>query len=243
MLISPQDVHGSTITIRDAHQLHYVRDVLRLREGARLICFDGSGVEYFGILTEMRLGVVHVAIDRSVISQAERVAFWLAQGIPKADRFAWMVEKATELGVSRVTPLLTDRTVVRLAEPQRRVKQARWQRIAQAAAKQCGRATVPVVDAPMTLDRYAPQLAEASLVLIPTLEITAAPLEEMLRKPPEELRTVALLIGPEGDFTREEVALAQRHGARPVSLGRLTLRSETAAIAALAMLRYALRCL
>jgi 16S rRNA (uracil1498-N3)-methyltransferase len=163
----------------------------------------------------------------------------LAQALIKPERFEWVVQKATELGVDRVMPVVTARTVVRLGPDQAKHKVARWQRIAREAAKQCGRAKVLRIDTAQPFDQFAPALARYPGVLMPTLLVRAIPLKEGLESI-KEMASVMALIGPEGDFTRDEVALAQRYGARPVSLGHLTLRSETAAIAMLAILQHTL---
>ena len=117
-------------------------------------------------------------------------------------------------------------------------KCARWRRIAQEAAKQCGRATIPTVDVPCRFEDVLPRLDQAPLILIPTLAVDTQPLSEVLHAH-RGANAVVALIGPEGDFSRREVEAAVARGAQPVSLGRLTLRSETAAVATLAVLRYA----
>jgi 16S rRNA (uracil1498-N3)-methyltransferase len=161
----------------------------------------------------------------------------LAQALIKPERFDWVVQKATELGVDRVTPLVTERTLVRPMRDSAQRKLTRWQRIAREAAMQCGRSSIPAIDVAQPFDQFAPSLARYSLVLMPTISVTARPLNAELEGL-KEAAAAMTLIGPEGDFTLEEVALAQRYGARAVSLGRLTLRSETAAIATLAILQH-----
>lgn len=264
--IPPGAVRGSTITIDQPEELHHIRHVLRLGVGEQLICFDGTGTDYVGTMTHSTSKRLTIRMDRRIAQASAPVSLWLAQGLPKADRFECIVQKATELGVARISPLMTRHTVVRLTAEQGRVKQARWQRIAQEAAKQCRRATVPVIDAPQPLEVWLQELPPTGLIpppvacreaapsalgrgvafsdapgggmiLIPTVAMTAIALQEVL-KGQEAAREVVVLIGPEGDFSREEVALAERYGARPVSLGPLILRTETAAIATLAILSY-----
>ena len=167
---------------------------------------------------------------------ATRLAITLALALIKADRFAWVVQKATELGVARIIPMETQRAVVRAPTGRAGVKQGRWQRIAAEAAKQCGRATVPQVDPPSRFAAVIAGLPPQPCALIPTLAVPAP----LLRDAADAVRradAVTVLIGPEGDFTPEEVAAAQQASVRAVSLGPLTLRSETAAIAVLAILQ------
>jgi len=248
--VPPSAIHGSTITIERPEEVHHLRDVLRLGKGDRVACFDGTGTEYVGVIAGATRHDVIVQIEQRVERSASPLTVWLAQGLSKTSKtFEWIVQKATELGVARISPLLSRHTVVRLTPDQGRSKVARWQRIAQEAAKQCRRATVPTVDLPQSFEAFLHQVtglpapgssgqAGRPLILMPTLAVTAIPLSEALKES-HSSETVLVLIGPEGDFSPEEVALAQAHGARPVSLGTLTLRTETAAIAVLAVIRCA----
>jgi len=260
--VSPDRVTESALTIDRPAEIHHVQDVLRLGLGDEVVCFDGQGSEYTGVILRVAADRIDVKILTRRHESVGAVSVWLMVGIPKGPRFEWLLQKATELGASRISPLLTERTVVRLHDERGRGKRERWQRIAQEAAKQCGRASLPQIDAPQPFGAALPSIAASSLVLIPTLEVTGIPLHELLAQPlrgareaPSRTilagevsrarearearpREVAVLIGPEGDFSRDEVALAQAHGARPVSLGPLTLRSETAAIAMVAILQH-----
>ena len=237
--IPPECVQGSTATLDDPAQLHHLRQVLRLTVGNRIVCFDGQGRAYHGTIRRHTPTSCVIELGEPIVRAQTTVTLWLAPALLKAERFDWLVQKATELGVWRLSPLITRHTIVRLTPEQRRSKHSRWQRIAREAAKQSQRSTLPVVDEPQPFDAFVPSLAGAPLVMIPTLAVTAIPLREVLKTVTPN-RQAAVLIGPEGDFTHAEVALAERYGARPVSLGPLTLRAETAALASLAMLQYAL---
>lgn len=234
--VPPERIHRSTITIDDAQQLHHIRDVLRLKIGDRLACFDGQGREYAGTIVEQAATGLLIRIDRVHARSQRRVNLWLALGLLKTDRFDWVVQKATELGVTRISPLLTSRTVVRPHHCSQG-KFMRWQRIATEAAQQSGRTTIPQIDPPQSFEALLPCLERHSVMLMPTLAVTALSLSDVLKDVPSAAE-VAVLIGPEGDFSREEVAQAQAHGARPVSLGPLTLRAETAALATLSIVSY-----
>ncbi len=238
--ISSHAIRGATITIDDPKELHHVRDVLRLRVNDPVTCCDGAGSEYVGRIAKTTSRRYLIQIDQTHHTTQATLTLWLAQGLPKGDRFDWVVQKATELGVARVSPLLTRHTVVRLTEEQGRKRLVRWRRIAQEAAKQCGRASLPTIDPPQPLDTtWLSTIERVPLILMPTLAVTAIPLREVLKSRADVIHA-AVLIGPEGDFSPEEVALAETYGARPVSLGRSVLRSETAALAVLAILRYLL---
>lgn len=213
-------------------------DVLRLKRGDRVRCFDGVGTEYTGTIDRRTAHRLTIHVDRPPRIVQPRLMLWLVQSLLKADRFEWIVQKATELGVVRISPVTTTRTVVRWTAEQGRTRWARWQRIAREASKQCGRTTLPVIDEPAPFATVVQDVERVPLVLMPTLA-AAAPALRTLLEGGSPLTDVVALIGPEGDFTSEEVAEAQRRGARPVSLGSLTLRSETAALAVLSILRYA----
>lgn len=236
--VPPSHIRGSTITLDDPAQLHHLRDVLRLGPGDRVACFDGQGSEWIGTISQTGPKRSMIRIEQHRI-ETPGVRIWIAPAMLKADHFEWLIQKVTELGVARLSPLTTTHTVIRLSEDQARTRLARWKRIALEAAKQCQRSTIPVIDPVQSLEPFLRQAEPHALILMPTLAVTAIPLCEVL--PDRRAGAgVAVLIGPEGDFTAEEVALAERVGARPVSLGPLILRAETAAIAVTAMLQYAL---
>ncbi len=237
--VPPAAVRGSSIVVDDPRELHHIRDVLRLRPGDPVRVFDGQGKEYTGIIFELTAEALRIRVDEVRDVPARRGALWLIQGVPKGDRFEWLLQKATELGVDRITPVITSRSVVRFSAAQAGPKVERWRRIVKEAAKQGGRAPRPAVAAPQPIADALPLLKGVPLILMPTLAVTVIPMAAVLAKLGPAARA-AVLIGPEGDFTKDEVVLAESYGARPVSLGPLTLRSETAAIAVLSILGYVL---
>jgi 16S rRNA (uracil1498-N3)-methyltransferase len=237
--VPPSNIRGSTIIIDDQRELHHLRDVLRLGLGDQVICFDGLGNEYRGTITQDASREFIVQVERQLCKASNELTVWLAPGLLKADRFDWVVQKATELGVSRISPVISRHTVVRPDSKFCEAKVTRWQRIAREAAKQCGRTTIPTIDPPQSFETAVTLLKSVPLILLPTLVVTTIPLRELLTAH-TALTQVAIVIGPEGDFSREEIAFAEAHGARPVSLGPLTLRAETAALATIAVLHYAL---
>lgn len=237
--VIPEAVRDSSIRIEDPRAIHYVSRVRRLSVGSCVECFDGRGGVYHGIITAVGKRALDIHIERTEHREEVGVMITLAQAIPKGERFEWVLQKATELGVSRIIPLITHRTVVRARHADEEKKSVRWRRIVQEAAKQCGRATVPQMEPLQAFKDFIPSIAIASLALIPTLATTTQPIRDVLRQHPA-LPDATILIGPEGDFTNEEVQLAQAAGAVAVSLGSLTLRTETATLATLAILRYGL---
>ncbi len=236
VLIAAGAIAADTVTITDAGTLHHLRRVLRMKVGDHLECFDGAGGSYAGPIIRSAPEALVMAIERRAQAAPSGARVWLAAALIKPERFEWLIEKAVELGVERITPLITSRTTVQTTVGQTR--QARWQRIAAAAAAQCGRATVPPLDAPERFEQAVAKGRGAGLILLPTLRAKTS-IAEALSSVALAPKEILVFIGPEGDFTPEEITFAQQHGARAVRLGRLTLRSETAAIALLAVVQHA----
>ncbi len=238
ILVPPRALAERAVAIRDARSLHHLRHVLRVRTGERLECFDGQGRSVIGTVVSSDEKELVVAVETVAQERRASVELVLAHALIRPARFDWVVEKATELGVDRIVPLATARAVARLTAAQCEGKRLRWQRIAAEAARQCRRSTVPGIEAVADVARFLERLPECRAV-IPTLAGSAIPLGEALRQL-QDVGRLVILIGPEGDFTPAEVARAKDAGAVPVSLGRLTLRSETAALACLAVVQHLL---
>lgn len=206
--------------------------VLRLQPGDDLVLFDGRGGEWTATVARMGRSDVDVVVGAHIPADREaRRDVHLALGMPANDRMDWLVEKAAELGAASIQPLLTDRTVVRLASERATRRQEHWQAIAIAACEQCGGNRVPDVHPPVPLARWQPPAGLLRCVL--SLEPSAAPLLSFTsgRDGP-----VLLLSGPEGGLTEREEARARASGFSGVTLGPRVLRAETAPIAALAAL-------
>ena len=236
VLIPPEAVQGRRVTIDNPSTLHHLRHVLRLKAGDRLECFDGCGRVYRGSIIRSTRREFLIESERESTASVPLLRITLAQSLIRPERFEWILQKATELGAERILPTMTSRTTVRLSQGQGRLRIARWRRIVEAAATQCGRATLPLLEDPQPFERVLGHLGGQEGLLL-TLTEDGASLAEWLRwlQPPA---AVMVLIGPEGDFSPEEVARARRHGAHPVRLGSSILRSETAALATLAILQH-----
>ena len=237
IVIDPRWVQDRSVVVTDPELLHHVVDVLRLGRGERLECSDGAGTRY----TTQVVGTSRARLELEILSQTHEpgspVAVRLAPALVKPERFDWLVQKATELGAARISPMMSERTVIRPQAERAAGRAARWQRIAKEAAQQCGLTSLPVIDAPVPYTDVLASLDHDAHVLLPTLEVATQPLRQAL-KTWNGGTSMTVLIGPEGDFTRGEASLAMQRGAVPVSLGRRTLRSETAAIAVLAILQH-----
>ncbi|MBO1113358.1 16S rRNA (uracil(1498)-N(3))-methyltransferase [Bordetella petrii] len=221
---------GARLPLPAALAHHAVR-VLRLRAGAAIVLFNGAGGEYPATLeidgkdAWAQLGL----FDPRDAELAGRII--LVQGLPSGDKMDWVVEKAVELGASRVSPIAAQRSVLQLAGARLEKRVAHWSRIAQAASEQCGRNRLMAVDAPAALGAWLEQPADGLRLLC---HPEAGPsLGEALAAQPG-LRQLSLLVGPEGGWSDAELALAARHGVQAVRYGPRVLRTETAGLALMA---------
>lgn len=229
---------------------HQIRDVLRLAIGEQLLLLDNTGDEILATVVESNKNAVQVQLlERRKGKSESPIRIILCQGLLKSARFEWILEKGTELGVSVFAPILCRRSMAGL-EDAGPSKIQRWQRILQEAAEQCGRSRLPQLLPIRPLIHTLNDIPPGSLALIPWEEEHNLTLREALssrldalqtgQSPHSSATTVVLFIGPEGGLMAEEVALAQRHGVQPVSLGPRILRAETAVLAAVANVMYEL---
>lgn len=215
----------------DAEASHYLRDVLRLDAGDGLTVFDGTGGEYAAQVAVVGKREVVLRVGDFHSREAESpLAVTLGLGITRGERMDYAVQKAVELGVARIAPLITERCVVRLDPARWAQRAAHWRKVAVSACEQCGRNRPPELDEPTRLATWLGAQAGLRLFCDPR-----APLG--LREPGTPVDRVCLLAGPEGGFTEEERELARRAGFAGVRLGPRILRAETAALAALAALQ------
>lgn len=236
--VTPDSVRGGKI-YAGKEESHHIAGVMRLKEGDKVSVFDGCGREYAGTIESIKNKNVIINIEKTSATASKRsVEISLAQALIKKDKLDYIVEKATELGVSEIIPVETGRAVVRADERTKGHKLKRWQKIIIEAAKQCGRTDLPDIKNVSTFEGVLKTFPQYDAVLMPCLSEKAIPLKEALVriKNPKHL---LLMIGPEGDFTPEEIEEAEKHGAVLVSLGGLVLKSDTAAVATLAMLNHA----
>ena len=213
--------------------------VLRMQPGHALTLFNGEGGEFSAEVQHMGRSDVRVVVGehRDVECEAA-LQVHLAVGMPANERMDWLVEKATELGVHRITPLMTERSVIRLTGERAEKKQAHWQAVAASASEQCGRNRVPVIDMPERLDAWlARQSAQADVVHgVLSLHASTQPLNALREGAAAMAKSWVLLNGPEGGLTDTEDKAARAKGFVALSLGERVLRAETAALGALALL-------
>ena len=217
----------------------YLTRVLRLGPGDRVVLFDGEGREADAELVRIgpREADLRIASRRAAPASRRGPRLVLLQSLARGERMDFVVQKATELGVDRIVPVATARAVLQLDGERSESRRARWEKIAREAARQSGRADVPAIDPVTDLARAVAEVPAEALKLLFYEDARAVPLKAAL--PATAPAEIALAIGPEGGFTVEEAASAQAAGFFAVGLGPRILRTETAALAALAILDFA----
>lgn len=219
-------------------------NVLRLDAGERVTIFDGRGREATATIVDAKSSGVSLKPGAPSQTPPPPAAITLAQAIPKGKNMDLIVQKAVELGASRVVPIVSERTIVRLDATDASAKQSKWQEVALEACKQCGQNHLPEIAKPVTPKEYLESGERSELLLIASLQPDSRPIKTVLaefsahqgRLP----KSVTVWVGPEGDFTPAELALAKSHGCLPVTLGPIILRTETAALYCLSVLAHEL---
>lgn len=220
------------ITGNDAH---HITHVLRTRMGERLVACDSSGVVYEGEMTAAGEEVLLMVKETHPADTEPPYKATVYQALVKGDKMETVIQKSVELGAVVIVPVATGRAVVKLDEKDAKKKIERWQKIAEEAAKQCGRGIIPTVAMPMSFREAVCQAAENSLPLFCYEGEGTLPLSVLFRQV-NAPGTVSLFVGPEGGFSTEEVAFAKESGMQLCGLGKRILRTETAALFVLSCL-------
>ena len=242
--LPPSQTHDSTLTL-SGPEAHHGLHVLRLRRGERVAVLDGAGHE---LLCEAR-ELTHDTIQLSVLQNNSipplPYQLTLLQAIPKGKIVETIIQKAVELGAARVVPLLSERVVTQLDEESSADKAEKWRLVAIEAIKQCGSAWLPHIDAPLSPKAFLARGERFDLSLIASLQQDSRHPRELFKQYYAERKrlpqSVCVWVGPEGDFTPAEMSAVKSAGALPITLGRLVLRSETAAVYCLSVLNYELQ--
>lgn len=235
----PKDaVKGKLIDI-SGREMHHILDVMRLKALDKVVTFDGTGKEYCGFIRDIKTKSVTIEIvETKTPIGKESSRLTLVQAITKKDKMDYIVEKATELGVHSIIPLMTDRTIPNWDDAKKRVAVERWRKIAMEASKQCGRVDIPNIDEVKAFPDFTAKITDYDLALIAALDNSAVRLKDSLSG--FGGGKVAIAIGPEGDFTPGEIARARQGGCKLVNLGSRVLKSDTAGLFVLAILNYEL---
>jgi 16S rRNA (uracil1498-N3)-methyltransferase len=243
--ISPEDWNPGALALTGS-EAHHARNVLRMRVGEKLVLFNGRGREITAEIVDLASDEIALRKLHQAETPPLQCRIVLGQAIPKGKNMDLIVQKAVEIGAAEIAPIISDRSIVQVDSQSAAQKQSKWKQIAIEAAKQCGQNWLPHVRAPRKLGDLLSITTEGSfdLQLIGSLQPGAQHLKKILAdyssEHPHRPRSVLMLIGPEGDFTPAELALARRHGCRPITLGPIILRVETAAIYCLSILSYEL---
>jgi 16S rRNA (uracil1498-N3)-methyltransferase len=257
--LPPAACKDDTLLLTD-REAHHGAQVLRLQSGDEVTVLDGAGTRLICAVKCVSRKIIELSVrSRQKVPQAG-FEVTLFQSIVKGKAMETIVEKATELGVSRVVPLITERVVSQLDAERSDSKQAKWQLIAIESIKQCGSPWLPQIDAPQTLNEVLNEIRRFDMAFVASLRDgrhirqwvqtlcpTGAGREQaqcptgrsstLNSQPSTSLRSGCVWIGPEGDFTNAELDAIEASGAKPITLGPLVLRADTAAIASLAVLR------
>lgn len=236
--IQPQQINSDTALIKGPDVKH-IRRVLRMTVGDTLTLLDGRGNVYLAKIIEFNKEQIHCRILAQQAANSDpKIQVTLVQGLPKGDKMETIIQKCTELGVSRVIPLAAARSVVKLDDKKAADRQQRWQRVAMEAAKQCRRTSIPEVAGLSDWDNILARIPPAALVLMPWEAERSQSLAEILRQkslaPPE----VYIFIGPEGGFEDDEAQRLKDKGFHLITLGNRILRTETAGPSVLTMVLY-----
>lgn len=243
--ISPEDWSPGALALTGS-EAHHARDVLRMRIGEKVVIFNGRGREITAEVVDLGNDEIGLRKLHEAETPPLQCRIILGQAIPKGKNMDFIVQKAVEIGAAEIVPIISDRTVVQVDAQSAAQKQSKWKQIAVEAAKQCGQNWLPHVHAPRKLAEVFSSVTGESfdLQLIGSLQPGARHLKKVLADYSSERqhrpRTVLMLVGPEGDFTPAELALAHRHGCQPITLGPIVLRVETAAIYCLSVLSHEL---
>ncbi|MEW6623575.1 MAG: 16S rRNA (uracil(1498)-N(3))-methyltransferase [Bacillota bacterium] len=238
-IVSSDEINEGSLVIKgdEAHHLIYV---LRLKEGSIIALFDGKGSRSLARIENIARDSVQAHILETLPNNEPPIEVILYQALPKRDKLEFIIQKAVELGVSQIIPIVTKRTIVRMNDRKTENRVHRWDKISLEACKQAGRSRVPAIGEPMFFNK-AVKKPVSRFLLMPFEGEDQRGLKQVLAEARESKTTsIGVFIGPEGGWDSEEVAVAKAAGVITVSLGPRILRTETASMAVLSMIMYEL---
>ena len=241
--LPPENCRGASLRL-EGREAHHALHVLRVKSGERVTVLDGAGKEFLCDVENAAKDFLTLAVKEKFSQTAPACVITLLVAIPKGKIIEGIIQKAVELGASRIVPLLTDRVVTQLDGDGAESKREKWQQVAIEALKQCGATWLPCVEAPQSIAEFLARGEKIELPLVGSLPTERRHpkewLSEFQKKHGRLPQSAAAWIGPEGDFTLAELRAIEASGAQPVTLGNLTLRVETAAVYCLSFLNYEL---
>lgn len=242
--LPPEQCGGALLCLAD-REAHHALNVLRLQRGERVTVLDGTGNQFLCDVQSVDRKSVQLGVVEKSMAAPRPCAITLLQSVPKGKMFEDIVDKATQLGVARIVPILSKRVTMRLEPGDAAPKVEKWRQVAIETIKQCGSPWLPQIDAPLAPNKWLEGHESFDLTLVGSLQTTRRhPREYLLEFQKHNGRlpkTVAVWIGPEGDFTLAEMEAIETSGAKPITLGPLVLRAETAAVYCLSFLNYELQ--
>jgi len=239
--IQPDSIKEDEIWIADPQDVNHIRNVLRMKKGEKVsLCCEAKGKEYICSIEEIESDIVKAAIiDINGESRELPVKITLFQGLPKSDKMELIIQKAIELGAAEIVPMATKRAVVKLDAKKAAKKVQRWNEIAKSAAKQSKRGLIPEVKPVMSFKEAVEYGKSMDMLLIPYEDAKGIAHSREVVETVKDKKSLGIYIGPEGGFP-EEVSLAMKAGAEPVTLGHRILRTETAGMTLLSILMFML---
>jgi 16S rRNA (uracil1498-N3)-methyltransferase len=239
--LPPERCAGDALRL-DGNEAHHALRVLRLKHGELVTVLDGIGNEFMCAVADCGRNAVTLSVSLKNFVPALPCAITLLQAVPKGKIIESIIQKSVELGARRIVPILSERVVTQLDDEDAENKRDKWQNVAIEAIKQCGATWLPKVEAPLTIEQFLARQEKFDLTLVGSLQKKRRHPREVLRefetKRGRLPQNVGVWIGPEGDFSPEELKAIENSGAQPISLGQLVLRVETAAIYCLSFLNY-----
>ena len=236
--VTPDQVKEKYIYI-EGSDVNHIKNVLRMKLGEELMISDGNNKKYLCTITELSQDEICVEIKEEQHADSELPSrIYLFQGLPKSDKMEFIVQKAVELGAYEIIPVSTKRAVVKLDAKKAAKKVERWNSIAEGAAKQSGRTLVPNVHCVVNYKEALEYSKDLDITMIPYELAEGMPETKAYIDSIEPGRSIGIFIGPEGGFETEEVEEAMNAGAKPITLGKRILRTETAGLTTLSILMY-----
>ncbi len=236
--IPSENISENRIIINGS-DVNHIKNVLRYKKGNKIDVSDSSGNLYSCIIEDIGEEVVELSILEKKKSESElSVKIMLFQGMPKGDKMDLIVQKTVELGVSEIIPVNMERSIVKLDKKKALTRTERWNKISESAAKQSGRGIIPKVHTPVSFKDALELCRDMDMIVIPYENADGIRGAEKIIKEAAKQTKTAVFIGPEGGFSAEEIEVAERYGAKMITLGKRILRTETAGLTVLSLLMF-----
>jgi len=235
--VRPDQMTGTTVRI-EGDDVHHIARVMRMKQGDHIICADGQGRDVLAVIETIdEHSVVATIVQELALRRELPLHVAVAQSLPKGDKMDWIVQKCTEMGVGRIIPFTSSRTVVFWNGDKMSRRRLRWLKIAKEAAEQSHRSIIPAIDEPVSWDELLALRGQFDLALLAHVGKEAVSLKQLFQER-DKPHSILIVVGPEGGFDEAEVEDAAANGFVSVSFGRRILRTETAALYALAAISY-----